>query len=52
MSIAVIYLFHWFELKKKLVSVEDAPSVPLQGEDKCPRILMVLGLMENIFDGA
>ena len=32
---------------KKLVSVEDAPSAPLQGEDKYPCMLMVLGLMEN-----
>ena len=37
---------------KKLVSVEDAPSAPLRGEDKYPRMLMVLGLMENSFDWA
>ena len=37
---------------KKLVSVEDAPSAPLRGEDKYPRMLMALGLMENSFDGA
>ena len=37
---------------KKLVSVEDSTSAPLQGEDKHPRMLMVLGLMKNSFDGA
>ena len=40
---------------KKLVSVEDAPSTPLRsapGEDKYPRMLIVLGLKENRFDGA
>ena len=36
---------------KKLVSVEDAPSTPLRGEDKYPRMLMSLGLMEKNFDG-
>jgi len=36
---------------KKLVIVEDAPSAPLRREDKHPRMLMVLGLMENSFDG-
>ena len=29
------------------VRAEDAPSAPLQGEDKYPRMLMVLGLMEK-----
>ena len=37
---------------KKLVSVEDAPSAPLRGEDKYPCKLMALSLMENSFDGA
>ena len=37
---------------KKLVSVEDAPSALLRGEDKYLCMLMVLGLMENSFDGA
>jgi len=32
---------------KKLVSVQDAPSALLRGEDKYPRMLLVLGLMEN-----
>ena len=31
----------------KLVSVEDAPSAPLRGEDRYPRKLMVSGLIEN-----
>ena len=30
---------------KKLVSVEDAPSAPLRGEDEYPRMPMVLDLM-------
>ena len=37
---------------KKLVSVEDAPFAPLRGEDKCPRMLMALSLMENSCDRA
>ena len=37
---------------KKLISVEDAPSAPLWEEDKYPRMLMALNLMENSFDGA
>jgi len=37
---------------KKLDSVEDAPSALLRGEDKYPRMLMVLDLMENSFNGA
>ena len=47
-------LFRWFELKE-LVGVEDAPPLcftPLRGENKYPRKFMVLGLMENSFDGA
>ena len=32
---------------RQLVSVEDAPSALLRGEDEYPRMLMVLGLMEN-----
>ena len=36
---------------KKLVSVEDAPSALLRGEDKYPHKLRVSGLMENLFDG-
>ena len=28
---------------KKLVSVEDAPSAPLRGEEKYPRMLIALG---------
>ena len=43
-------LFHCFELKK-LVRVEDPHFAPLRREDKYPHILMVLGLMENRFDG-
>jgi len=31
---------------KKLVSVEDAPSAPLRGEDAYPHMLMDLGLMQ------
>ena len=50
-SVTVIMLFHGFGLKK-LVGAEDAPSAPLQGEDKYPRMLMALGLMENSFHGA
>ena len=36
-----------------LVSVEDAPSArySLRDLDKYPHMLMVLGLMENRFDG-
>ena len=37
---------------KKLVSVEDAPSAPLRGEDIYYRMLMASGLMKNSFDGA
>ena len=36
-----------FVQAKKLVSVEDAPFAPLRGEDKYPRMVMVLGLMAN-----
>ena len=36
---------------KKLVSVQDAPSAPLRGELKYPRMLMVLGLMEKVLMG-
>ena len=39
---------------KKLISGEDAPCAPLrslQGEDKYPHMLMVLGLMEKRYDG-
>ena len=43
-------LFNWFELKK-LVCVEDAPSAPLCGEDRYPHMLMVSGLLKNIFKG-
>ena len=50
-TFSVILLFHWFELKK-LVSDEDAPSVPLRWEDKYRRMLMILDLMENRFYGA
>ena len=32
---------------KKLVSVEDAPTALLRGDDKYPRMLMVSGLIEN-----
>ena len=39
-------------LVKKLVSVEDAPSVPLRREGKYPQRLLVLGLMENRFNGS
>ena len=49
-SVTVILLFHWFELKK-LVSVVDAPLTPLRGDYKYHRMLMALGLMENGFDG-
>ena len=45
MSLRVIAIL--FVRAKKLVRVEDAPSVPLRGEDKLPRKLMVSGLMEN-----
>ena len=51
MSVTFILLFHWFELKK-LVSVEDALTTQLWGEDKYPCMLMVLCLMENSFDKA
>ena len=47
----VVLLFHWFELKK-MISAEDAPTASLRGKDKYPRMLMVLGLTENRFDGA
>ena len=50
----VILSYNLFELVK-LVSVEDAPSAQLRsatGEHKYPRMLMVLGSMENSFDGA
>ena len=46
-----IIISFFFEFKN-LVSVEDASSAPLQGENKYPRMLMVLGQMENKFDGA
>ena len=36
---------------KKLVIVEDALYAPHRGEEKYPRMLMALGLMENSFDG-
>ena len=36
-----------FVQAKKLVSVEAAPSAPLRGEDKHPRMLMVSCLMKN-----
>ena len=47
---------HWYivtslVLVKKLVSVEYAPSAPLQGKIKSPHMLMVLGLTENRIDG-
>ena len=35
---------------RKLVRVKKAPSAPLRGKDNNPRMLMVLGLMENWFD--
>ena len=37
---------------KKLVIIEDAPSAPLQGEDKSPCMFLALGLMEKSFGGA
>ena len=46
------YIFISLVRAKKLVSVEDAPSAPLRGEDKYSRMLMALSLMENGFDGA
>ena len=36
-----------FVRAEKLVSFEDALSAPLREKDKYPRMLMVLGLMEN-----
>ena len=39
------YIFILLVRAKKLVSVEDAHSAPLRGEDKYPRMLIVLGLM-------
>ena len=46
-------LSYWFELKNWLVLRMRPPLrfAPLRGEDKYPRMLMVLGLMENLFDG-
>ena len=50
MSLRAIAIF--LVQAKKLVSVEDAPCAPLRREDKYPRMLMVLGLRENLFDRA
>ena len=52
LEVTYCYIVIPLDQAKKLVSVEDVPSAPLQGKDIHPRIFMVIGLIENRFDGA
>ena len=47
----LILLLHWLELNNWLVWTICFHFISV-GEDKYPHMLMVIGLMEKIFDGA